>query len=61
MKTHKDLFIEMLKSSKIKIPYKVVDNGIEVDNSYNQGYSGLASFWAFDKEGNLLHVGHYES
>jgi hypothetical protein len=73
---NKDLFIEMLKTSKTK--YTVRDHNevliyrhglitaetiIQVDNTNDKLFNASRycySYWIFDKDGELLGVYHYE-
>lgn len=59
MKTDKEVFIELLKSSGIL--YEVSYGHITVGNyPYGIGYDGLSSTWFFNEDGSLISVGHYD-
>ncbi len=64
--THFDSFLAMLHEASISHSIEeretVPEGGrrVVVQNSRGQGYTGFVSDWAFDGEGKLVHVGHYE-
>jgi hypothetical protein len=59
MKTDKEIFVDMLKSTTI--PFYLDGDDVNVENSFGMGYSGFSSCWSFDKNGKLESVGHYEN